>query len=307
MQTLVNEEKNSTVNRESMDVYLQEIKRKHKRQYRRTQVKKLLSNKLIVIGSTMLLFVLLLMIFTPILVKYDPTSTNVTNRMQAPSAEFYFGTDNLGRDVFSRVLYGTRISLLVGAVVTLISGVIGTLIGLLSAYYKWLDNIFMRVMDGVMAIPEILLAIALVAAFGPSTRNIIIALSFIFIPTIARTVRSAALAVKEQPFIESLKASGAKSGRIIFNHILPNCMSSLLVQVTFVFAYSIIVEASLSFLGVGTPPPTPTWGAILQEGSAVISVAWWMTLFPGLAIMITVIGLNLLGDGIRDFLDPHSN
>jgi peptide/nickel transport system permease protein len=258
-------------------------------------------------GSSMLLFIMLFIILTPILVKHDPATTDVMSRMQAPSAEHLFGTDNLGRDVFSRVLYGARVSLLVGATVAIISGIIGTLIGLVSAYFKFLDNLLMRLMDGIMAIPEILLAIALVAAFGPSTKNIIIALSIIFIPTIARTVRSAALSVKEEPFIESLTASGAKSGRIIFNHILPNCISPLLVQITFVFAYSIIVEASLSFLGVGTPPPTPTWGAILQEGSAVVDVAWWMTLFPGLAIMIMVIGLNLLGDGIRDFLDPHSN
>lgn len=255
----------------------------------------------------MVFFVLLLTLLTPFIAKYDPVAINPIDRMKGPSVEHFFGTDNLGRDVFSRVLFGARSSLMVAVFVALFSTVIGTVIGLLTSYYRVLDNIMMRIMDGIMAIPEILLAIALMAALGPSKVNIIIALSIIFVPSIARTVRSAALAVKEIPFVEALKASGANSSRIIFYHILPNCMSSLLVQVTFVFAYSIIVEASLSFLGLGTPPPAPSWGTILQEGATVIDVAWWMTAFPGLAIMITVIGLNLLGDGIRDLLDPHSN
>lgn len=291
----------------NLDDVVNNIEKKYKKEQRIIQWKKITVNKLVVTGSIMVLFVLLLTLLTPFIAKYDPVAINPIERMKGPSMEHFFGTDNLGRDVFSRVLYGARSSLMVAVFVALFSTVIGTIIGLLSSYYRVLDNIMMRIMDGIMAIPEILLAIALMAALGPSKVNIIIALSIIFVPSIARTVRSAALAVKEIPFVEALKASGANSSRIIFYHILPNCMSSLLVQVTFVFAYSIIVEASLSFLGLGTPPPAPSWGSILQEGATVIDVAWWMTAFPGLAIMITVIGLNLLGDGIRDLLDPHSN
>lgn len=291
----------------NLDDVVNNIEKKYKKEQRFIQWKKITVNKLVVTGSIMVLFVLLLTLLTPFIAKYDPVAINPIERMKGPSMEHFFGTDNLGRDVFSRVLYGARSSLMVAVFVALFSTVIGTIIGLFSSYYRVLDNIMMRIMDGIMAIPEILLAIALMAALGPSKVNIIIALSIIFVPSIARTVRSAALAVKEIPFVEALKASGANSSRIIFYHILPNCMSSLLVQVTFVFAYSIIVEASLSFLGLGTPPPAPSWGSILQEGATVIDVAWWMTAFPGLAIMITVIGLNLLGDGIRDLLDPHSN
>ncbi|MEK5382306.1 ABC transporter permease [Niallia sp. FSL W8-0635] len=291
----------------NLDDVVNNIEKKYKKEQRVIQWKKISVNKLVVTGSIMVFFVLLLTLLTPFIAKYDPVAINPIDRMKGPSVEHFFGTDNLGRDVFSRVLFGARSSLMVAVFVALFSTVIGTVIGLLTSYYRVLDNIMMRIMDGIMAIPEILLAIALMAALGPSKVNIIIALSIIFVPSIARTVRSAALAVKEIPFVEALKASGANSSRIIFYHILPNCMSSLLVQVTFVFAYSIIVEASLSFLGLGTPPPAPSWGTILQEGATVIDVAWWMTAFPGLAIMITVIGLNLLGDGIRDLLDPHSN
>lgn len=291
----------------NVDNVVHTIEKKYKKEQRAIQWKKISLNKLVVIGSIMIFCILLLTLITPFISKYDPVAINPIDRMKAPSMEHFFGTDNLGRDVFSRVLYGARSSLTVAIFVALFSTIIGTVIGLLASYYRLMDNIMMRIMDGIMAIPEILLAIALMAALGPSKVNIIIALSIIFVPSIARTVRSSALAVKEIPFVEALKASGASSYRIIFYHILPNCMSSLLVQVTFVFAYSIIVEASLSFLGLGTPPPAPSWGSILQEGATVIDVAWWMTLFPGLAIMITVIGLNLLGDGIRDLLDPHAN
>ncbi|MCM3362084.1 MULTISPECIES: ABC transporter permease [Bacillaceae] len=291
----------------NVDDAVHTIEKKYKKEQRAIQWKKISLNKLVVTGSIMIIFILLLTLLTPFIAKYNPVAINPIDRMKAPSMEHFFGTDNLGRDVFSRVLYGARSSLTVAIFVALFSTIIGTVIGLLASYYRLMDNIMMRIMDGIMAIPEILLAIALMAALGPSKVNIIIALGIIFVPSIARTVRSNALAVKEIPFVEALKASGASSYRIIFHHILPNCMSSLLVQVTFVFAYSIIVEASLSFLGLGTPPPAPSWGSILQEGATVIDVAWWMTLFPGLAIMITVIGLNLLGDGIRDLLDPHSN
>lgn len=292
---------------ESLEEKIVALGKRYKKEQRQENRKRILSNKLIMTGSIMLLFIMLLALLTPFLAKHDPLLVNPINRLQPPSSEYWFGTDNLGRDIFSRVLHGTQTSVMIGFLVACFSGVVGTVVGLISAYYKGLDNILMRIMDGIMAIPEILLAIALMAALGPSSQNLIIALSIIFIPTIARTIRSAALSVKQIPFIEALKASGAKSSRIIFLHILPNCISPLLVQITFVFAYAIIVEASLSFLGLGTPPPAPSWGSILEEGTFLVNVAWWMTLFPGLAIMITVVSLNLLGDGIRDFLDPHSN
>lgn len=179
-------------------------------------------------------------------------------------------------------------------------------IGLYSAYNRYLDHVLMRICDGLMAFPAILLAIAIMAALGPKTVNVIAALSFVMIPTVARVIRSAALVVKEQTYIEALKSQGASGIRIIWVHIAPNTISQLIIQLTYVFAISIIIEASLSFLGVGIPAPDPSWGNIIYEGKAVIYNAWWMTVFPGMFIILAVLALNLFGDGLRDLLDPHS-
>jgi peptide/nickel transport system permease protein len=246
-------------------------------------------------------------LFAPIIASYSPYEMEAVNRLKAPSAENFFGTDNFGRDLFSRVAYGARASIGVGLSVALVTGFFGLIIGLYSAYFRTLDHILMRISDGLMAFPAILLAIAIMAALGPRLENVIIALGIVYTPYVARIVRSAALVVREQTYIEAMKAQGASSSRIIWSHIAPNTLSPLIVQSTFIFADAIIIEAGLSFLGVGVPTPDPSWGNILYDGKQVIFNAWWMTFFPGIAIVLSVLGLNLFGDGLRDLLDPQTN
>ncbi|MED3889423.1 ABC transporter permease [Peribacillus frigoritolerans] len=265
------------------------------------------SNRLVVTGSVIILTLSLISIFAPLITVYTPYDMIVTARLSPPSAEHFFGTDNFGRDLFSRVVYGTRVSMTVGLTVAAITLVIGAVIGLYSAYYRTLDHILMRICDGLMAFPAILLAIALMAALGPNIINVILSLSIVNTPTVARVVRSAAIVVKEQTFIEALRSQGASSWRIIWLHISPNTMSPLIVQITYVFGVSVIIEASLSFLGAGIPAPSPSLGNILFDGKIVIFNAWWMTVFPGAFIILSVLGLNLFGDGLRDLLDPHTN
>ncbi|SIR70079.1 peptide/nickel transport system permease protein [Peribacillus simplex] len=265
------------------------------------------SNRLVVTGSVIILILSLISIFAPLITVYTPYDMIVTDRLSPPSAKHFFGTDNFGRDLFSRVVYGTRVSMTVGLTVAAITLVIGAVIGLYSAYYRTLDHILMRVCDGLMAFPAILLAIALMAALGPNIINVILSLSIVNTPSVARVVRSAAIVVKEQTFIEALRSQGASSWRIIWLHIAPNTMSPLIVQITYVFGVSVIIEASLSFLGAGIPAPSPSLGNILFDGKIVIFNAWWMTVFPGAFIILSVLGLNLFGDGLRDLLDPHTN
>ncbi|MFE4351270.1 ABC transporter permease [Peribacillus butanolivorans] len=265
------------------------------------------SNRLVVTGSVIILILSLISIFAPLITIYTPYDMIVTARLSPPSAEHFFGTDNFGRDLFSRVVYGTRVSMTVGLTVAAITLVIGAVIGLYSAYYRTLDHILMRICDGLMAFPAILLAIALMAALGPNIINVILSLSIVNTPTVARVVRSAAIVVKEQTFIEALRSQGASSWRIIWLHIAPNTLSPLIVQITYVFGVSVIIEASLSFLGAGIPAPAPSLGNILFDGKIVIFNAWWMTVFPGVFIILSVLGLNLFGDGLRDLLDPHTN
>ncbi|NMC32565.1 MAG: ABC transporter permease [Veillonellaceae bacterium] len=270
-------------------------------------VRRFLSNRMAVTGCALLSIIFLLALFAPLLATQPPLAMKVTDRLKAPSAAHWFGTDEFGRDVYSRVVYGSRISISVGLSVVLISSVFGLILGLYSAYYRQLDNLIMRVVDGLMAFPAVLLAIAIMAALGPKVENVIISISVVYIPTVARTVRSAALVVREQTYIEAIRALGGKPWRIIWRHIAPNCLSPLIVQATFIFAYAVIIEASLSFLGAGTPPPQPSWGNILSDGRTLIRQAWWIMVFPGVAIVMTVLGLNLIGDGLRDLLDPHTN
>lgn len=262
------------------------------------------SNRLLLIGSILLVITTLIGVFASFLSPYVILEIDPKNRLAAPSNMHWFGTDNFGRDVFSRTMYGVRISLLIGVTVTLVASVIGLTVGLLASYYKLLDHIFMRICDGLFAFPSILLAIAIMSALGPKSINVIIALVLVFIPSIARIVRSAALVVKEKVFIEALQAQGASSLRILFLHIAPNILAPLIVQVTFVFAVTILTEASLSFLGAGIPAPLPSLGNMLYDGKLGIYNAWWMTVFPGLFIILIVLGLNLFGDGLRDYLDP---
>lgn len=264
------------------------------------------SNRLLLTGSILLVITTFIGVFASFLSPYEILEIDPKNRLAAPSNAHWFGTDNFGRDVFSRTMYGVRISLLIGVTVTLVASVIGLTVGLLASYYKLLDHIFMRICDGLFAFPSILLAIAIMSALGPKSINVIIALVLVFIPSIARIVRSAALVVKEKVFIEALQAQGASSFRILFLHIAPNILAPLIVQVTFVFAVTILTEASLSFLGAGIPAPLPSLGNMLYDGKLAIYNAWWMTVFPGLFIILIVLGLNLFGDGLRDHLDPKS-
>src|SRR5690625_4761279 len=255
----------------------------------------------------LMLFLLAVTLIGPLFVSQSPYEMVVQDRLLSPSSEHLLGTDEFGRDLLSRIVHGSKVTMGVGIAVAALASLFGMIIGLYASYYRILDHILMRISDGLMSIPAILLAIALIAALGPNTRNVIIALSIVFTPHIARVIRSAALVVREQTYIEAMQAQGASSTRIIWRHIMPNTISPLVVQATFVFAEAIIVEAALSFLGAGVPAPDPSWGNILYDGKLVIYNAWWMTVFPGIMIILAVLGLNLLGDGLRDLIDPHVN
>jgi peptide/nickel transport system permease protein len=262
-------------------------------------------NRLAVSGFGLLAVVLVAALFAGMLAPDDPLSMTVMDRMKSPSLRHLMGTDDFGRDIFSRVLYGARISLQVGAAVMLFTVAIGVLFGLLSGYFPRLDGPIMRVMDAMMAFPAILFGIAIMAVLGPKTINVVIALSVVYAPRTVRILRASVLATKQLDYVEAVRAQAAGHLRILFRHILPNCMSPLVVQATFNFAYAVLAEASLSFVGAGAPPPTPSWGNILSEGRIYMQSAPWITIFPGLAIAVTVLGLNLAGDGLRDVLDPR--
>lgn len=263
------------------------------------------SNNSMMIGLIILSFLIIICLVGPSITSYTPFEMDVEKRLNGPNSTYLLGTDNYGRDLLTRIIYGARVSMGVGFLVAFITSVLGVIMGLYASYYKALDHILMRISDGLIAIPGILFAIALMAALGPRTENVVLALSIVFTPYVARVVRSAALVVKEQTYIEAMKAQGASSTRIIWRHFAPNVLSPLIVQATFIFADTIITEAGLSFLGAGVPTPNPSWGNILYDGKLVIFNAWWMTVFPGIMIIMAVIGLNLLGDGIRDIMDPH--
>lgn len=236
----------------------------------------------------------------------DPNAMDVINRLKPPSAAHIFGTDEFGRDLFTRVLYGARSSLVVGCSVALLACFFGTAIGIYASYFKVADAVLMRICEGLTAIPGILLAIALMAALGASNTNVIIALTIVYTPSVARVVRSNALVAKGQLYVEAARVQGASAGRILWKLILPNVISPLTVQASYIFAQAIISEASLSFLGAGIPAPAASWGNILQSSKSVLSKAPWTVIFPGLAVVLCVLSLNLLGDGLRDYLDPRT-
>ncbi len=265
----------------------------------------LLSNPMTVTSGTILLIVIFSAIAAPLLTSHDPTFLDPGIRLQELSGDYWFGTDGSGRDVFARVIYGARVSLIVGISVMLMAAIIGAVLGLVSGYYPRFDTPIMRVMDGLMSFPSILLAIAIMASLGPSTINVIIALTVVYIPSIARLVRGTTLVTKQQPYVESARAVGVRDHVILRRYIFANTLSPLIVQCTFVVAFAIISEASLSFLGAGVPPETPTWGNMLRDGQQFIQIAWWMAVFPGSALFILVLALNLFGDGLRDALDPR--
>ncbi len=256
------------------------------------------------IGAIIFLLVCIVALFCPLLAPYDPLVLNVRESFSPPSSKYLFGTDSYGRDILSRILYGARVSIRVGLEVLIVTAFFGTFIGIIAGWYKKFDNIIMRIMDGFMAFPAIVLALAIRSALGPMEFNLVIALSVTQIPRIARIVRSAVLKTREMGFVRSAKAVGANNLRIILLHILPNILSPLIVQASFTFATVILVEAGLSFVGVGVPPPSPSWGSIVADGRDYIRTAPWITMSPGAVILIVVLGLNLLGDGLRDILDP---
>lgn len=286
---------------------MDDIKRQLVREQRQLKIKKFLKNKMAVVGLIITVFMTITAVFAPLIATQDPLEMVVYDRLQAPSSAHIFGTDTFGRDLFSRVVYGARVSMGVGLSVGLLSMLLGMIIGMYASYYKPLDDILMRVCDGLKAIPSILLAITLMAVIGASTRNVIISLTLVSVPGMARIARSNALSVKQQTYVEAMRALGAKPSRIIWRHIAPNVLSPVIVQASYVFATSIVTEAALSFLGAGVPAPAPSWGNILQEGKTVIYNAWWLVTFPGIFTALSVLGLNLFGDGLRDFLDPLTN
>lgn len=272
--------------------------------YREKVLRKLVRNKTAMAGLALMLLFLVVAIFAQWIAPYEPNKMDVMNIMSKPSWVHWFGTDDFGRDVFSRVIYGSRVSLRVGLSVSVLSGVLGALVGLISAYYQWLDNLLMRIMDTMLSFPAVVLAIALMAVFGPSELNAIFALSIVYLPRTARVCRSQVLTVKEENYVEAARATGVSDMRILTCHILPNIMAALIVQQTLIFALAILVEAALSFLGVGTPPPTPSWGNILNESRDFLRIAPWTSLASGSVIVIVVLAINLVGDSLRDVLDP---
>ncbi len=262
-------------------------------------------NKFAMFGLFIIMVLIFSAIFADVVAPYPYEETDPTRTYLKPSWEHPMGTDNFGRDIFSRIIHGARISLQVGFIAVGISGVIGVILGALAGYYgKWIDNIIMRITDVALAIPRILLAIAITAALGNSLVNVMIAVGISAVPSYVRIVRASFLSVREQEFVEAARATGASDFRIIFTHILPNSLSPLIVQATLGVASAILSTAGLSFIGLGITPPTPEWGAMLTEGRNYFTLHPHMVMFPGLAIMTTIFALNLLGDGLRDALDP---
>jgi len=259
----------------------------------------------IAIGGGLLLVMLYVAVFAPFLWTKDPTSLAPALRTREPGAQFWFGSDMLGRDVYSRVLYGARVSLLVGFSVAFFASVIGLAIGLFSGFIRLADSIVMRVMDGMMSIPPILLAIALMALTRGSVQNVILAITIAEIPRVTRLVRGVVLSLREQPYVDAAVASGTGTVMIMWRHILPNTLAPLTVQATYICAAAMITEAILSFIGAGTPPIIPSWGNIMAEGRALWQVKPYIVFFPAVFLSITVLAVNLLGDGLRDAIDPR--
>ncbi|MGH8697561.1 MAG: ABC transporter permease [Burkholderiales bacterium] len=256
-------------------------------------------------GGVILLAMVLVALLAPWLGTVDPQAVAPVRRLKQPSAEFWFGSDMMGRDVYSRVLFGARVSLTVGIAVAIVSTLLGLAIGLTTGFVRWLDAIVMRVMDGLMSIPPVLLAIALMALTKASIENVIAAITLAEVPRVVRLVRSLVLTLREEPYVAAAIAAGTSMPRILLRHILPNIVAPLLVQATYVCASAMITEAILSFIGAGTPPNIPSWGNIMAEARSLFQIAGYLILFPGVCLSVTVLAVNLLGDGMRDALDPR--
>lgn len=264
-------------------------------------------NHLAVLGVAIILLLLVCALFAPWLAPYDPIKSNIRARLEPPTLQHFFGTDDLGRDIFSRIIFGSRISLQVGLVAVSIATSAGMLMGILAGYFGgFLDSVLMRITDILFAFPAVLLAIAIMAVLGPSTFNVMIAVGIVYIPIFARITRASILVVRNQDYVEAAQSLGVRSAGIIFRHIIPNALDAVIVQISLAMAFAILVEAALSFLGLGTQPPDPSWGSMLSFGRQYMLEAPWWTLFPGLAIFLTVFALHLIGDGLRDALDPKT-
>ena len=266
---------------------------------------KFMRRKLVMFGVFTLVALTLLAIAVPLTSPYDPSALDIMARLQAPSGAHWFGTDEFGRDIFTRVLTGGRYSLTIGALVVVVALAAGVLMGLCAGFFKRMDAPIMRVVDAMMSFPDILLAIALVAILGSSLINVVLALAIVYTPRVARIVRASTLVVRELLFVEAARALGVSTMRIVFFHVLGNILSPILVQGTFIFAYAILAEAGLSFLGVGVPPELPTWGTMISSGQAYAEQAIWLVVFPGIAIVLSALSLQMVGDGLRDMLDPR--
>ena len=262
-------------------------------------------SKVAVAGLVTFTILVVVTLLAPWIATHPPAEIVPADRLQGPSDRHYFGTDHFGRDIYSRVVYGGRTSLTIGAIVVVITGIVGTALGLVSGFYRRLDDVLMRIMDGLMAIPSLLLAIALIGSLGPNPANLVIALSVVYTPRVARIARATVITVRELQYVEAARSLGSGDLRLILRHVAPNAIGPINVQLTFIFAYAVLSEASLSFLGVGAPPDLPTWGNILNEGRPYVTLAPWISIFPGVAIVLNVLSLNLLGDGLRDLLDPR--
>jgi len=267
-------------------------------------IRRMFRRRLVLIAAIVLLAIIAVAVAAPWLAPYAPNKMDIINRLKGPAGNHWFGTDEFGRDVLSRVMHGAQLSLAVGGMVVVVACILGTLTGVIAGYAKRLDGPVMRLIDALMAFPDILLAIALMAALGPSLFNTVLALGVVYTPRVARVVRAATLVLRELQFVEAATALGARHARIIAIHILPNLVSPLIVQATFIFAYAILTEAALSFLGVGVPPTSPTWGNMIAGAQQYMRQADWLMLAPGGAIVLTVLALQIVGDGLRDALDP---
>lgn len=271
----------------------------------RATLRRLFHHKLFVSGLFLFGIVAIVAAAAPFITDVDPNRLSMRNKFLSPGGNWVFGTDSLGRSLWSRVVWGAQLSMIIGGSVVALNAVFGTLIGAAAGYFRRLDNALMRVNDALMAFPAILLAIAVTSVLGPSTINVILALSIVYIPRTARIVRSSVIVLREMEYVQAAVAAGAGHWRILRRHILPNAVAPMIVQLSFLFAYAVLSEATLSFLGVGAVPPTPTWGNIMSEGRDFMREAPWIITIPGIVLMITVMGLNLLGDGLRDVLDPR--
>ena len=278
------------------------LKREHPA---RATIKRLLRHRLFMTGLVLFLIIAVTAILAPWITDVDPNRLSMRNKFKPPGEGWVFGTDSFGRSLWSRVVWGAQLSMLIGASVVALNAVFGILIGAAAGYFRRIDNLLMRINDALMAFPAILLAIAVTSVLGPSTFNVILALGIVYIPRTARIVRSSVIVLREMEFVQAAVAAGAGHWRILTRHILPNAMAPVIVQLSFLFAFAVLSEATLSFLGVGAVPPTPTWGNIMSEGRDFMREAPWIITIPGIALMITVMGLNFLGDGLRDVLDPR--